>query len=129
MRILFESGSEKSFVSPIVVKEICAVRKKNLGIRAFGSEDTDRKVQDVVELDLRAKKCEGRVKIETYVVNKMSDVANFHAELVRTQHNHSRDIEFSDAADENALQADVIVDESFLWEFAGRRLEEGREMI
>ena len=55
------------------------MRKENLGIRAFGSTETDTKVQDVVELDLKAK----RVEIEAFVVHKIQDVANSYVELVK----------------------------------------------
>ena len=76
-------------------------------------------MRDVVELDLRATKGGRRVKIEAYVVNKISHVANCHAELVRTQYNHLCDTEFPDVAKENTLIVDVSVGANFLWEFQG----------
>ena len=47
------------------------MRKENLGIRAFGSTETDTKVRDVVELDMKATNAGKRVEIEAFVVHKI----------------------------------------------------------
>ncbi|XP_065056418.1 uncharacterized protein LOC135684709 [Rhopilema esculentum] len=109
VRVLFDSGSQKTFVTPTVVEraKLQVVRKENLGIKAFGSETAKRKLRDVVELDLRAVRGGKRVKVEAYVVEKISEISNCHVEIVKSKYKHLADIEFSDVSDEISLQVDV----------------------
>ncbi|XP_065058043.1 uncharacterized protein LOC135685879 [Rhopilema esculentum] len=109
VRVLFDSGSQKTFVTPTVVEraKLQVVRKENLGIKAFGSETAERKLRDVVELDLRAVRGGKRVKVEAYVVEKISEISNCHVEIVKSKYKHLADIEFSDVSDEISLQVDV----------------------
>ena len=97
VRVLFDSGSQKTFVTPTVVEraKLQVVRKENLGIKAFGSETAERKLRDVVELDLRAARGGKRVKVEAYVVEKISEISNCHVEIVKSKYKHLADIEFS----------------------------------
>ena len=128
VRVLFDSGSQKTFVTPKVVREagLRTVRKESLGIRAFGSTETDRKVRDVVELDLKATNGGKRVKIEAFVVDKISDVANCYVELVKVQYDHLRNINFADISDEDLLQVDVLIGANYLWEFQGQQTIRGK---
>ena len=85
VQALFDSGSQKAFVTPNVIREVGLriVRKESSEIRASGSPETDRKVQDVVELNLKAASGEKGVKIEVFVVDKISKVGDCYAELVK----------------------------------------------
>ena len=129
VRVLFDSGSQKTFVTPTVVEraKLQVVRKENLGIKAFGSETAERKLRDVVELDLRAARGGKRVKVEAYVVEKISEISNCHVEIVKSKYKHLADIEFSDVSDEISLQVDVLVGANFLWEFQGKQTIRGEK--
>ena len=63
--VLFDSGSQKSFVTPGAVEsaQLQVVRTEDLGIKAFGSERAEGKRRDVVENELREKSGGKRVKI------------------------------------------------------------------
>ena len=129
VRVLFDSGSQKTFVTPTVVEraKLQVVRKENLGIKAFGSETAERKLRDVVELDLRAARGGKRVKVEAYVVEKISEISNCNVEIVKSKYKHLADIEFSDVSDEISLQVDVLVGANFLWEFQGKQTIRGEK--
>ena len=129
VRVLFDIGSQKTFVTPTVVEraKLQVVRKENLGIKAFGSETAERKLRDVVELDLRAARGGKRVKVEAYVVEKISEISNCHVEIVKSKYKHLADIEFSDVSDEISLQVDVLVGANFLWEFQGKQTIRGEK--
>ena len=120
--VLFDSGSQKTFVTAEVVEKakLRVVRKEMLGIKAFGNVDSDRKLRDVVELDLRAMGRGRRMKIEAYVVGKISDVGNCHVEHVKMFYPHLINIEFSDISDEDNFKVDVLVGADFLWDFQGQ---------
>ena len=51
-------------------------------METFRSEEIDRKVRNVVELDLRATNIRRRVNIEAYVVEKISDMGNCHVDVI-----------------------------------------------
>ena len=55
-RVLFDSGSQRTFVTAQVVDrpKIRVMGKEILGTRGFRSAESERKLRDVVELDLRA---------------------------------------------------------------------------
>ena len=129
VRVLFDSGSQKTFVTRDVVEKakLGIVRKETLGIKTFGSEEIDRKVRNVVELDLRAMNRGRRVKIEAYVVEKISDVANCHVEHVQMLYPHLTSIEFSDVSDEDCLRVDVLVGADYLWDFQGQETIRGKK--
>ena len=129
VRVLFDSGSQKTFVTAEVVEKakLRVVRKEMLGIKAFGSVDSDRKLRDVVELDLRATGGGRRMKIEAYVVGKISDVGNCHVEHVKMFYPHLTNIEFSDISDEDNLKVDVLVGADFLWDFQGQETIRGEK--
>ena len=127
VRMLFDSGSQKMVVTPNVVREVGlrTVRKESMGIRAFGSTETDRKVRDVVELDLKAPNGGERVKIEAFGVGKITDVANCYVELVKAQYDHLRNINFADISDEDFLQVDALIGANYPWEFQGQQTIRG----
>ena len=114
VRALFDSGSQKTVVTPNVVQEIDLriVRTESSEIRSSGSTETDRKVQDVVELDLKTTSDGKGVKIEVFVVDKISDVADCYAELVK-HYNHLRSINLADISNEDFLQVDVLVGSNY----------------
>ena len=103
------------------------MRKETSGIKTFGSEEIDRKVRNVVDLDLRAMKGERRVKIEAYVVEKISDVANYHVEHVQMLYPHLTSIEFSGVSDEDFLRVDGLVGADYLWDFQGQETIRGKK--
>ncbi len=129
VRVLFDSGSQKSFVTVRVVEKcgLRVVRSEKLGIRTFGSEEADVKEREVVQFDLMNVDGGERVKIEAYVVNKISDVSNFHVELVKKDFPHLRHIYFSDVSKEDILQVDVLIGSNFLWEFQGMETIRGEK--
>ena len=109
VRVLFDSGSQKTFVTAEVVEraKIRVARKEILGIRAFGSAECERKLRDVVELDLRAIKGGRRIKVEAYVVGQISEVANCHVEQVKKFYPHLTSIAFSDTSNDDLLKVDI----------------------
>ena len=127
VHLLFDSGSQKTFVTPNVVREagLLTVRKERLGIRVSGSTETDRKVRDVVELDLKATNGGKRVKIEAVVVDKISDVATCYVELVEGQYDHLRNINFAEISDADFLQVDELIGVNYLWECQGQQTLQG----
>ena len=98
VRVLFDTGSHKKFVTSKVVWEL-RIRPKqvdSLGIKTFGSKMVDEKMKDVVELELASVSGRHRLKIEAYVVDKVSDVNNEHVEIVTKNYANLSSIWFRD---------------------------------
>ncbi len=69
VRVLFDSGSQKCFVTPKLVERagLKVIRSESLGIRAFGASEADRAERKVVELELHSLSGVEKVKVEAYV--------------------------------------------------------------
>ena len=66
VRVLFDSGSQRSFVTARVVNDlkIDAVRSEWLGINTFGQETSEAGLVEVVRLDVFSVKQDEVVKLE-----------------------------------------------------------------
>eukprot|EP00795_Rhopilema_esculentum_P008683 gene8683-biopygen9689 len=52
-------------------------------IKTFGSQNMDEKIRDVVELELKGVESGGKVKIQAFVVNEVSEIRNEHVEILK----------------------------------------------
>ena len=98
VRVLFDKGSQKTFVTSKVVRELRIGPKRvdSLGIKTVGSNVVDEKMKDVVELELASVSGKHRLKIEAYLAEKISDVNNEHVEVVKKDYPDLSSICFTD---------------------------------
>ena len=64
------------------------MRKQCLGIKAFGSKETNVAMRDVVEISLSSSQGEIGIVIEAFVVNDVSDIPNVHVQTVKKKISH-----------------------------------------
>ena len=121
VRVLFDSGSHRSFISAKTVAELGLkkVRRERLGIKAFGSKEAEECERDVVEFDLVPLKGEKKkVKVSCFVVDNITSIANIHVEHVKKLYPHLQMIYFSDVSRfEERLNIHVLIGADFQWEF------------
>ena len=121
VRVLFDSGSHRSFVTARAVETfgLRPVRKENLAIKAFGSQETEKRERDVVEFSLCSLKGGNRVQIQCFVVDDIARISNIHVGQIRQHYPHLHMIYFSDFPrhDEDKLQIDILIGSDFLWQF------------
>ena len=89
-RVLFDSGSHKSFVT-VKVKDALDLepcRREALGIKTFGSTNVDEKVRDVVRIRLESVEGKKAGVIEAYVVENISEINNEHVEIITKDYMH-----------------------------------------
>ena len=81
VRVLFDSGSHKTFISRSVVESlgIQPSRRGMLGIKTFGSQMVETEERDVVKIELKAWKGDENVFLEAFVVDVISEICNEHA--------------------------------------------------
>jgi len=128
VRVLFDTGSHKSFISAEVVSRIGLrpVRKEELGIVAFGSTDAEVKTRDVVEVCLVPRTGKKKVTLQCFVVDEISSISNVHPEVVRKNYPHLHDIWFSDICrHKERLQVDILIGSDNLWNFQESEIRRG----
>jgi hypothetical protein len=85
VRVMFDSGSHKSFVTADVARahNLKLFRKEWLSISTFGRKITESRLGDVVLIDLIHVSCGGNLTLEAYVVPEISRISNKHVEVVK----------------------------------------------
>ena len=120
VRVLFDTGSHKSFITAKAVGKLGLrpVRKQCLGIRAFGSKETNVAMRDVVEISLSSSQGKNGIVIEAFVVNDISDIPNVHVEIVKKKFSHLANLWFSDVCrSSDILEVDCLIGSDSLWQF------------
>ena len=129
VRVLFDTGSHKSFVSRKVVKAagVPAKRKEWIEIKSFGQEKAEGKLHDVFELEVLPVTGEESVKIEAYGVEYVSQIRNEHVELKKRDYSHLQGLWFSDVCKENeVLEIEVLIGADYLWCFQEGNVVRGK---
>ena len=120
VRVLFDSGSQKSFVTAKTVSKLGLnyVRKENLGIRAFGSNETDYALREIVNFSISPVNGGESVNVECFVVPEIASIVNEHVEFVKHDYPHLKRLYFSDVAkNKEDLEVDILVGANFIWQF------------
>eukprot|EP00794_Sanderia_malayensis_P012361 gene12361-biopygen9857 len=120
VRVLFDTGSHKTFITSKAVSklELKPVRKERLGIKAFGSEEMEVAMRDVIKMSLSGKEGKKNVEIEAYVVKDISSIPNIHIETVKKDFAHLNKVWFADVSRcSSMLEIDCLIGSDFLWAF------------
>ena len=120
MRVLFDSGSHRSFITAKAVSklDLRPVRRERLGIKAFGSSEAESAEREVVEISLGPLNGSNHVKIEAFVVNDIASIPNIHVEVVKETFLHLTNVWFSDVCrNDDFLEIDCLVGSDWLWSF------------
>ena len=129
VRVLFDTGSHKSFITARAVETLGLrpVSSEKLAIKAFGSNESEEKIRDVVECSLSSLRGGEGVKIQCYVVNEITDIVNEHIEIVKKSYSHLQKVWFSDVArHQDTLCIDILIGSDFFWNFqAGETIRGG----
>ena len=127
VRILYDSGNHKSFVTAEAVNKLglSVRREERLGIKPFGSVSAKFEVKDVVSVPIVS--CDGkkRIDIECFVVDNISHIKNVHPEVVKKSFNYLHEIWFSDFSRLESLKIDVLVGSDWLWSFMDGEIKRG----
>eukprot|EP00111_Clytia_hemisphaerica_P012697 TCONS_00037364-protein len=125
-RILFDSGSQLSYVTPEVRKELKlrTIGKRELTIKSFGGAKQG-KLLDVVELAIETNT--GPVKIEAYVSEICYPVKDQLTEVAQKNYKHLKGLELADSNSQKFINIDILIGSNFYWSFIdGRRVVKGR---
>ena len=130
VRVLFDSGSQKSFVTSRAMNEakLRVVRDEWLEINTFGGAMKEGKMRKVVDLEIDSIKGGHSVRIEALVVPQISHVRNEHLELVKGEYSHLRELWLSDVCKgDDVLEIDVLIGADNLWVFQSGKVVKGND--
>ena len=120
VRVLFDSGSQKSFITARAVRELEleTVRREKLCIRSFGVSEAEYEWREVVKCSVSNVKGGKSVDIECFVVPEIANIANVHVEIVKMDYPYLQELYFSDVARaQEELECHILIGSNFIWEF------------
>ena len=119
MRTLFDTGSQKTFISKKAASKLSVVpvRSEKLGIKAFGRSEAEIEKRDVYELIVCPVFAGESVTIEAYEVCEISCISNVKAQEIKQNYSHLNKIVFSDTANQDILEVDLLCGSDYLWNF------------
>ena len=124
VRVMFDSGSHRSFITPRIVRTagLQPVRREWVEISTFGQQATDRGLKEVFSVDLQCVRGGECIQIEAYLVPTISQIRNEHVELRKHEYPHLQNLWFSDVSTrEESLEIELLIGADYLWSF-----QEGR---
>ncbi|CAB3983315.1 TNF receptor-associated factor 3, partial [Paramuricea clavata] len=128
VRVMFDSGSHKSFVTADVARayNLKLLRKEWLSISTFGRKTTESGLRDVVLIDLIPVSGGGSLTLEAYVVPEISRISNEHVEVVKKDFSHLHNLWFSDVCrTKEELEIDLLIGSDYIWKFQRGRTIRG----
>lgn len=129
IRVMFDTGSHKSFVTSSVAHAagLSVKRKEWIEITTFGQVMTDRRLREVFELQIRPVEGGDSISIEAYGVSSIAQVRNEHIETRRRDYPHLQKVWFSDVCKHSeVLEIDVLIGSDSLWRFQGGETLRGK---
>ena len=128
VRVLFDTGSHRTFVSAKVVDKVRpqVVRQDMMNICTFGNNSQGRSLRDVVVLDVLPISGGDRIKVEAYVVDEITNVKNEHLEVAKLQYGHLKDLWLSDVnKTSRELEVQLLIGADFMWRFQMDSIKRG----
>lgn len=128
VRVLFDSGSHKSFVTAKAASNygLGIVRKEWVTINTFGQSVKESGLREVVQFDVMPLQADRSLRLEAYVVPEISNISNEHVEVIKNDYPHLRNLWFSDVCQtKEELVIDLLIGSDYLWEFQKGRTVRG----
>ena len=121
-RVLFDSGSQRSFISSSVTKMFEAgsnqCEKEWLTVSGFGEPEGKEMYCNIHKLEVESIKGGDSIKMNATEVPVISrGLKNKHIERVKDHYQHLKGLWFSDVSERETLEIHVLVGSDFLWSF------------
>ena len=119
-RVLFDSGSQRSFIRSTIVKlfGVKIFQNQCLMLSGFGEEEPKEKCYNIHEIEVKSLKGNSSVKRKVTEVPIISKgTRNRCTEKVQSECQHLEVLWFSDISIREHLEIDILVGADYLWEF------------
>ena len=121
LRILFDSGSQNSFISPRARKilNLETTTSKNMTIKAFGGGRIKSNL-DVVRFCVKSKNQNLNVYVNAFVNEICHPLANQEINLAKKSYPYLVDLDLADSNPENLnMDIDILIGADYYWQFIG----------
>ena len=128
VRVLFDAGSHRSFITTRAVKMtgVSIKGKEWIEISTFSQRTKDCGLRAVYELDVFPLQGGDGVKIEAYEVPTIAEIGNQHIEIRKGEYPHLQGLWFSDVnLKDEVLGIDLLIGADYLWSFQKGRTIRG----
>ena len=126
LRILFDSGSQLSYISPRARKflELKSVKKAKLNIKVFGGESSTKGV-DQVQFLIKSKSGES-VLVNAFENEICKPLVNQTIDFAAKKFSHLRNLTLADwNSGNNSLNVDILIGVDFYWKFFNNTIVKG----
>ena len=132
VRVLFDNGSQKSFLTEEVSKslKLRPVRKERLIVNGFGGKEEKLVDLNVVSVSVHnALDEEKHGVIELYVVPSIcKPICDQQIELAQVTYEHLISLKLADSSDgQSKLKIDMLIGNDFMWDYVGGDIIRGED--
>ena len=86
-----------------------------MGINTFGQTVKESGLTEVVQFDVMPLQADRSLRLEAHVVPEISHITNEHAEVIKNDYPHLRDLWFSDVCQtKEELEIDLLIGSGYL---------------
>ena len=119
LRILFDSGSMNSFITPQARKilDLKTTATKEMTIKAFGGSRVNSKL-DVVKFCVKSKKKDLSIYLNAFVNDVCQPLANQEIRFAKENYPYLLDLELADFDSNNSsMNIDILIGADYYWQF------------
>ncbi|XP_046854266.1 uncharacterized protein LOC124447403 [Xenia sp. Carnegie-2017] len=130
VRVLFDSGSQKSFVTCDAKRcaKLNVARREWLEVNTFGGGSSKGRMTEVVQCEVSAVRGGRKIRVEALVVPHICAIKNEHLEVDKNKYSHLKDLWLSDVnLKQDTLDVDVLIGADNLWAFQQGEIIRGKD--
>ena len=128
-RILFHSGSQQTYISPLVreILHLKASDRKNMSIKTFGHHQ-DTKSLEVVKFAVKSVDKNMSIYVNAFVSDICYPVENQQINLAQERYEHLEKLPLADDNPESLpMEIDILIGANHYWDFINQRIVRGHE--
>ena len=125
-RLLFDSGTQLSYVSPKVKAFLNPgiKTKKEVVLKTFG-ENTSNKILEVVELVVAPGITDEDIKLQAFVTDICHPLKNQNTKFAKNNFSHIRNLTLADKNRLKSSDIDILIGSDYYWHFMKNRIIRG----
>ncbi|XP_057299451.1 uncharacterized protein LOC130630070 [Hydractinia symbiolongicarpus] len=118
LRILFDSGSQLSYITPQARKKLNlkTVSKKELSIKVFGGEHSTKKL-DLVKFEIKSTISNESINVSTFVNDICKPVSGQTINFAVENYEHLQGLRLADQNFSDDLHVDILIGADYYWNF------------
>ena len=118
LRILFDSGSQLSYISPRARKilKLKTEKTRSVNLKTFGENATENTL-DEVKLCVKDSKNNESIYVNAFVNKICQPLTGQHINFAVKEHEHLQNLKLADSNDNESLFIDILIGQDHYWQF------------